>query len=264
MGTLPGTRAPRGPVQVPLAQPAVWWLWWLLAWCCSQGCQPGGLGSRGGRILFGDLQESCKHGLEVLPPTPVALGAGKTGVSLISTLAAFSVSPACASRGWARMENHFLRLANRHRYLWNDNLSWAFSPQPCSSPAVVSICGGTWLQTCPVCPGGCVGPGGTCLSPNLGAPVSMQHGPAPADRSPPALRGGGPGTVGEAGTVGVIELVASPRQRVYLPGAGGFLLCFSTGHIIRIPQINSCCFFEICGCCFNCLELRARHRILVL
>lgn len=233
---------------------ALWWLlvWWLLVWCCSQGCQPG----RGGRSLFGDLQESCEHGLEVLPPARVAPGAGKTGVSLISTVADFSVSPVCASRGWARMENHFLRLANRHRYLWNDNPSWALSPQPCTSPAVVGISGGTWLQTRSACPGGCVGTGGTWLSPNLGGAVSTQHGPAPADRSPPVL--------GEAGTVGVIEPVASPRQRVYLPGAGGFLLCFSTGHIIRIPQINSCCFFEICGCCFNCLELRARHRILVL
>lgn len=52
-------------------------------------------------------------------------------------------------------------------------------------------------------------------------------------------------------------------QLVYLVGAEGSLLRFSSGHIIRIPQINSCCFSEICGCCFNCLELRARHRTLV-
>lgn len=58
-------------------------------------------------------------------------------------------------------------------------------------------------------------------------------------------------------------LLLIARQRVYLPGAGGFLLWFSSGHIIWIPQINSCCFSEICGCCFNCLELWARHRTLV-
>lgn len=40
MGTLLGTQAPHSPIQVPLVQPAVWWLWWLCggSWCGGSWC----------------------------------------------------------------------------------------------------------------------------------------------------------------------------------------------------------------------------------